>query len=681
MCNDYNWDDILSSDDIDEVWSAFVHKINNFLDLSVPTISYKSNPFLRNSKIRTLLRRKRRHWKQYTLNPSPVNLLHFIRSSDSLDSQVRACNSYKENKIINSYRTNSKTFWSYVSSKLRSNRKLTSITDQFSSTLNNDIDIASAFNKFFTNVFDTTSPLLLPMPPVDISSDDLFLPSDIKKVMPSLKLTFSADMDNLSYGIFKLGGDDLLHILLQIINKSLLKQVIPLSWKIATVYPVYKSGNRQIMSNYRPISVTSVASRIMERLIRNRIMVLLNDSNFFGDSQYGFRPNRSSEIALLVYNDYLTKTLDSGATIDTIYLDLSKAFERVPHCHLLNKILKVGLPLHVTTWINNFFTNRLQKVSVNGVCSDLSAVRSGVIQGSVLGPLCFLIYTNDVDNVISNSLLLKYADDIKISLASHRDLASQLNRHNYLQEDLSALHDWSVANHMKFNIQKTTALHLGASNIKSTYTLGIDAIVPSSTEKDLGILFESPLSFNQHISTIVKKANSRLGIILKIFKLKDPLNALTLYKSYVRSILEFSSIVWSPFTQSNINKIEVIQKRFCNSIPRLRSLKYQEQLNTLRIYSLKARRLRYQLIFLFKLIHGLVDLKLDDFFQYSNTSNTRSHNLSFVPKCSRNNYRRYFFAVDVINYWNDLSDSEVNVASINQFKSSIDTFFKRKGIW
>ena len=679
MINDCNWADILKSDNIDVIWSSFVLTINGFLDKCVPVLSFKTNSFLRNSKTRTLLRRKRRMWKLFKQVPSMTHHLQFLRCCSLLDDHLNTSTARLENRIINSKQSNPKFFWSYVSSKLRSNKKIASIIDTHSNILTENNDIASAFNQYFIDVFDTSSPALASLPSVDLNPHDIFLLPDIKRVISNLKLSFSADDDNLSYGVFKKGGDGLIHVLLAIFNKSLSLQQVPCSWKIATVYPIHKSGSRQTLSNFRPISVTSTASRIMERLIRYRLMLLL--PNYILESQYGFRPRRSSEVALLRYNDYLTKTIDSAGTVDTIYLDFSKAFEKVSHTHLICKLSKYDFPPYLVTWVNNFLTNRFQKVNINGVSSDIASVSSGVIQGSVLGPLCFLLFTNDIDDIISNSLLIKYADDIKLSLASHSDSLSQINRHKLLQDDLIRLHRWSVNNNMIFNVKKTHVLHFGRNNIKASYILGDKEILTSSFEKDLGVTFEKSLSFNLHICNIVKKANSRLGIILKIFKSKHVSSVLTLYKSYVRSILEYSSIVWSPYTLGNIDRIESVQKRFCNSIPSIRSLDYKDQLRVLTIFSLKARRLRYQLIFVFKIIKGFVDVNFDDYFQFSTAHSTRSHRLSLVPKFSRNNYRRFFFTVDIINFWNELSDTEINVESISNFKRSVERFFARKNIW
>ena len=160
--------------------------------------------------------------------------------------------------------------------------------------------------------------------------------------------------------------------------------------------------------------------------------------------------------------------------------------------------------------------------------------------------------------------------------------------------------------------------------------------------------------------------------------MKDVTSRLILYKSYVCSILEFSSIVWSPYTLNNISKIESIQRRFCNSIYSIRSLNYHDQLRSLKLYSLKARRLRYQLIFLFKVVRGFTDLKFEDFFEYAIARDTRSHSHSIVTKHSRNNYRRYFFTVDIINHWNHMFDDEVSADTINRFRNSVNRYFDRK---
>ena len=254
------------------------------------------------------------------------------------------------------------------------------------------------------------------------------------------------------------------------------------------------------------------------------------------------------------------KALFSDENCDRSYCNLklgfSKAFDSVRHDLLLQKLYDIGIRGSLLNWIINYLSNRIQIVNVNGHFSSERRVSSGVIQGSVLGPLFFTIFVNDVDEVIHNSSIIKYADDIRIYRSFKSDCQNQNIHSQYFQDDINALYDWSLKWDLKFNIAKCCVLHFGHTNNKTDYKLNDTLLQKKKVEKDLGIFFSVNLKFHEHIDSIVSRANRQLGIITKVFRRKKAENIIPLYKTLVRPLLEYNSIIWSPYSNKYNDRIE-----------------------------------------------------------------------------------------------------------------------------
>ena len=260
----------------------------------------------------------------------------------------------------------------------------------------------------------------------------------------------------------------------------------------------------------------------------------------------------------------MIKSLDNGMCVDSAYFDISKAFDSVRHDYLLKKLSCIGISGFTLRWITDYLQNRTQMVNVNGQLSSDRRVSSGVIQGSVLGPVFFVIFINDVDQCIKNSSILKYADDIRIYRSFKSDTTSQCENSTLFQDDINALTNWSKIWDLKFNIHKCCILHFGRSNIRSDYIINGFPLKSKNQEKDLGLLFSVNFKFDHHIDSIVRKANQQLGIISRVFKNKNSQTILPLYKTFVRPFLEYNSVIWSPYTIQNDKKLKEYKKRCVN---------------------------------------------------------------------------------------------------------------------
>ena len=277
--------------------------------------------------------------------------------------------------------------------------------------------------------------------------------------------------------------------------------------------------------------------------------------------------------------------------------------------------------------------------------------------------------------------ILKYADDIRIYRCFKSDLRSQSENTDSFQSDNDNIYSWSKTWDLNFNISKCCVLHFGRSNVRSAYKIKNALLKNKHQEKDLGILFTDKFKFNDHIDMAINKANRQLGIIARVFKYKNPQIIVPLYKSFVRPLLEYNSIIWSPYTNTNIQKLERIQEKMCNLMSGMRSLIYREKLTRLKLKSLQARRIKHQLCFMFKMKRRLIDLCFENFFQENTYNRTRGNLYKLVLPMSKTKYRHNFFVCSIVRHWNKLNSSDINVTSIKLFQNKIDNYLKRANIW
>lgn len=251
----------------------------------------------------------------------------------------------------------------------------------------------------------------------------------------------------------------------------------------------------------------------------------------------------------------------------------------------------------------------------------------------------------------------------------------------FFQSDINGIYSWSKTWDLHFNTSKCCVLHFSRLNIKSSYKINDSQLKSKCQEKDLGILFSARLKFNEHMDAIISKANRQLGIITRVFKQKNPQTIIPLYKSFVRPFLEYNSIIWSPYSKTYIQKVERLQEKMCNLLGNLRSLPYKEKLIKLKLQSLRARRIKHQLAFMFKMKHELIDLRFDSFFLENKYKKTRGNVFKLVIPKSKTVHRKHFFTNSIIKHWNLLKSTDINVRTIRQFKINVDNYFKRSDIW
>ena len=489
----------------------------------------------------------------------------------------------------------------------------------------------------------------------------------------NMKENKSPGVDGLSPKILKETVEQISKPLAHVFNMSLQEGIVPVEWKVANIIPLFKKGSRNKSVNYRPVSLTSVICKLLETIIRDHMMDFLVKHKLINTSQHGFLKARSCLTNLLCFFEEITKWVDDGSPVDVIYLDFQKAFDKVPHQRLILKLKSHGMGNSIINWIEQWLTDRRQRVIVDGEVSSWKSVLSGVPQGSVLGPILFLVYINDLEEGVTGNIL-KFADDTKL-FTKTKEIGDKQN----LQDDIDKLVKWSEKWQMLFNFGKCKCLHIGPGNTSMNYEMGGTILSTTVKEKDLGVTMDANMKVSEQCRIAASKANQVLGMIRRNITYKDKSLIVPLYKAIVRPHLEYCIQAWSPYLRKDIDMLEKIQRRATKLIPGLRDLRYEERLKECGLTTLETRRLRGDQIEVFKILNGYENIDSNIFFEIKESKITRGHNYTLVKKQSRLDVRKYSFSQRTINVWNKLSTDCVHASSVNMFKNKIDKYLAKAG--
>lgn len=495
-----------------------------------------------------------------------------------------------------------------------------------------------------------------------------FTVDDIRACIHKIRINKAPGPDEIYAKILREGETYIAVALKIIFDRSINFTEIPEDWKLANVVPIFKKGSKKDVKNYRPISLTSLVCKILETLIKGKIQVFVDQFGLVNDSQHGFRKGRSCLTNLLEFLNYLTDQVDKGNDVDVIYLDFSKAFDKVPHKRLIHKLALHGISGSILNWVREWLSDRKQRVVLNGKKSGWDSVKSGVPQGSVLGPLLFILYINDLDNNIACKLS-KFADDTKLA-SSVKDIEGCCG----LQRDLDKLLAWSDKWQMQFNYSKCKVMHIGRNNRNFEYEMGGNWLDIINQERDLGVIMSNDLKSSKQCLEARNKANKMLGMINRNVCYKSKEVITKLYNSHVRPHIEYCIQAWAPHYRQDISLLESIQRRATKLIPSLKRLSYEDRLKDLNMFSVERRMLRGDLIQVYKLFSGLDNLDPNIFFSLNTDNATRGHNFKIKKESCKLDIRKHFFSNRVVSSWNDLPQHVVNSSSLDIFKRLLDAF-------
>ena len=640
-----------------------------------------------------LIRKKKRinskiNWLKYMnpTNKSPEEvdsaLKILLHKKEHIETEIKLSileeQSKKEQAVLEKIKTNPKAFYSY--SKQRSKVKsgvgpLKDPDGNLTSDPKNMADLLQAqYKKVFSDPqkktdFKADTDCEFPgIETIDLQEKDFI--TAINLIPPSA----ASGPDKFPIQILKECKNELAKPLCLLWKRSLETGEIPSKYKQQTIVPIFKKGTKGDPANYRPVSLTSHIIKIFERIVRKKLVEYCVENNIIVAEQYGFCSGKSCTTQLLSHFEKILEILDNNANADVIYLDFSKAFDKVDHDILLKKLKAFGITGNLLNWLNSFLSDREQYVIVDGHKSIPEKVLSGVPQGTVLGPLLFILYINDIVKVIRYSYVKIFADDSKLI-----KMIESLTDRELLDSDLQAVIEWAVINKMELNRLKFQLLSHGNKNdFKLPYDIDENiSLEKSENVVDLGVTLSENATFTTHIANAVSSAKRFAAWTMRTFKSRSREVVLLLYKTYVRPRLEYGCAVWSPHLIKDINAIESIQRSITSKIEGCENMNYWERLQELRLYSLQRRRERYQVIHMWKIFKEIIPNDLNFVFYES-----RSHGIKCRrPKLNLKNKRistlrdNYFTSVGPALF-NAIPSSITSSVSLSVFKSKLDKFLK-----
>jgi hypothetical protein len=666
-----NWDSLFWGADVNEMWCIFKDFLTYAMYMYIPRHSRKESKVRWSAATKCLYNRKLERWRQYSRTKNHEDKVAYETAAKVASNSASADISSLEENILNS--KSIRRFYGYVNSNLSSRNNIPPLWDQHSSALVFDSQTkTNLFQDQFSSVFTDDNGIF---PPFGYRTDARLEFIDITEMsvlraLKSLPNKVSAGPDSLPSIVLKHIAASISAPLTSIFRRSFETGHVPDDWLTSNITPIYKNkGHNELAASYRPISLGSVPSKVMEYIVKDGIQKFLDKESLISSKQHGFMKGKSTVTNVLTtLNNWKSSRLQNQQT-HVCYIDFAKAFDSISHKKLLYKLERYGLCGRLLRWINAFLTGRTQYVAYDGCLSRSSPVISGVPQGTVLGPLLFTVFVNDLPDHVMFSEIALYADDSKVFKAISDNLSFQ-----QFQSDLERIYRWSELWQLPIAALKCSVFVFGPSlNAPNPhYTMGNIDLDYVDCVKDLGFMISGDNKFSAHCVMVAKKAQRVSSLIFRCFRNRNISFLLKMFNVYVRSIVESGTVVWSPYLLKDIKLIERVQRVFTKRLPGMSHLTYTERLEYLGLRSLEYRRIIFDLELTYKIIRNLSSLKFDDFFKYAPDSSTRSHSLRLALPTAMPRYLQNCFAHRVPRIWNALPNNVVSSPSLSTFKKRLE---------
>ena len=519
--------------------------------------------------------RKNRLYHDFVKDPSIKNKSKYQKMKRFVDKHIKLAKNKYYKKYFDQYSDDGKKQWGMINQLLNRPTKKTSVDklyDNDGNTVNNPVDIAEKFNDYFSNIASNLKTQISMRSSLSAFNYEKFLQTPVpnsiylRPVESHEVYDIIKDMKNKAtldtkVGPLKIANSNFkfTDTLAKIISTSFEQGIFPQSLKIARVVPVFKAGTKTEVSNYRPISLLASFSKIYEKLMHNRLIAFLNSNNSLYECQYGFRSGRSCEHALLTAQSSILNALNKRQIALLLLIDFSKAFDMVEHSILIRKLENYGIRGIALNWIKSYLANREQFVTVSGKDSSRRLMSYGVPQGSILGPLFFIIYINDLPGISNLAKFILYADDANIIITGKNTMEIS----EKLAVVTNMLLEWVDSNGLALNLKKTNYIIFARQKINDSFSLTIaNTKIERKTEaRFLGIIIDEKMTWKSHIAAIKTKMSRYVGIMYKLKGVLPIQARKQIFHSFVQSHLNYCSLIWGFSSKSNIEALFAGQKK------------------------------------------------------------------------------------------------------------------------
>ena len=612
--------DELSKSSPDDALAWFHDKLLPILEEMVPKKKIRlGKPCSKMHRMRRLLWRKLAKVDSKlkvasTMHKKSKLLAEKWKLEEQLQSDYTSTNNAEEDEVVFRMKENPKAFFSFARARQTTRAKVGPFMDPSSSQPNASPDYCcSALKDQYDSVFakprqewqvkDLSEHFKVNTPDHENLTDVSFSRADIEAACLQLSAQSAAGPDGVPAALLKMCRKSLSLPLFLLWRGSMDCGVIPAETLLVTICPIHKGGSRSLPKQYRPVALTSHLIKVFERVVRLALVEHIERHGLLPDGQHGSRAKRSTLTQLMAHWDSILDGLKEGNGVDCVYLDFSKAFDKVETGVLLHKLKSSKVQGRMGVWLGKFLdpATRKQAVAVEGRLSDLSPVISGVPQGTVLGPILFLLHISSIAREVSpGTHITSYVDDTR----ANRSIADTSVDCAALQSDLEAIYRWAEDVNMVFNSDKFELIRYwprADTKPDTSYTDPAGNIIEEKDHlRDLGVEMTNDLTFNLHIENVVAGANKLVGWALRTFRRRSRKLMLTIWKSLVQSKLDYCSQLWSPNSQGSIAKLESVARNFTAQVAGLDGLDYWERLVKLQMYSQERRRERYENIYIWK---------------------------------------------------------------------------------
>jgi hypothetical protein len=620
-----------------------------------------------------------------SLQAEKLDRWHTLKEDDSLFSSIRYRQSAaavklellkekfdEEYKILTS--SDLGLFYKYVNSRLSHRDGIAPLKDSSGIFAFTDADKAELLNCTFTKNRTVDNGILPDVKPCSYSNTLGSVMFDAEKIyskLINLKIGSAPGPDGIPAIFFKNLASVLAYPLAVFYDRVFNSESIPDVWKLANVTPIFKKGPSGNPENYRPISLTNIICKVFESIIKDQLMDFLTKNRVITANQHSYLAHHSTTTNLLESLNDWTRNLDVGLDTDIIYIDFAKAFDSVSVPKLIHRLSFMGICNPLLSCIESFLKNRSQRVIVGKSASSYKPVISGVPQGSVLGPILFILYVNEIPEISAQTDTSKlFADDVK-------RYSLRINSADF-QAGLDQFCKWCSDWQLTIAPAKCCAVQIRRyekrTQNKIDFKIGGYILPVVSEIKDLGVLIDNQLDFSAHIKGVVSKAKQRIYLLFKCFNSRNMSLLLKAYNSYILPLFDYCSTVWSPTKLCDIDLLENVQRNFTKRLQGMEEVSYEERLLKCGLESLELRRLRKDLALCYQIVNGLISLEFKHFFMPDPNCKTRGNRQKLkIPKLSHSTARTNFFAVRIVPVWNSLTDEIILCGNYHNFCKQLDS--------